>query len=180
MLITGNKKYGLAEQLYKIYPAAKFLSRETGYDLTQKSTQELVAQEALEHDIFINNSALYKFEQVNLLNNVYKIAKEQNHNIFIINIGSTIDRYSKGTDWIYSAEKKALRDYSSSLGKQSVWNNGPKVNLISFGSLSNVQHKHPDRVCMDISVAAQYVKWLVDQPSQFLINEISIDPIQKK
>jgi len=46
--------------------------------------------------------------------------------------------------------------------------------------LSNNQDKHADRTCMDIDLAASYVKWLVEQPNCVSINEISIDPIQVK
>jgi len=179
ILITGNKNFGVAKVLFDLFPEATFISRETGYDLTKKETQKKVAEEILDYNVFINNSALYRFEQTNLLECVYKHCKNKNHEIYIINIGSTIDRFNKGTDWIYSAEKKALRDYANSLSKQSVWENAPKVSLISFGSLSNVQHKHPNRTCIDIEKVGIYVKWLLDQPKDLHIHEISIDPMQK-
>ena len=95
-------------------------------------------------------------------------------------IGSTTDRTSKGTTWLYNAEKKALRDYCNSLGMIGVWHSGPKISYISFGTLSNNQHKHPDRKCLDIDSAAQYIKWLIDQPKYVNINEISIDPMQER
>ena len=98
----------------------------------------------------------------------------------IISIGSTTDRVKKATSWIYNAEKKALRDYSNSLSLTGVWEGGPRVSLISFGSLSNVQDKHPDRICLDIDRAACYIKWLIEQPTDICINEISIDPVQVK
>lgn len=179
LLITGNKNFGVAKELFSIFPKATFISRDTGYDLTKKDIQKKVAEMTLEYDVFINNSALYRFEQTNLLECVYKYCKQKNHNIYIINIGSTIDRFNKGTDWIYSAEKKALRDYTNSLSKQSVWENAPKVSLISFGSLSNVQHKHPNRTCINIEKVSIYIKWLIDQPKDIHVHEISIDPIQK-
>ena len=178
ILFTGNINYGIAKEFYKLYPDTTFISRETDYDLTDKSVQEKVATECLNYDIFVNNSALYRFEQTNLLQCVFKKSKEHKHNLYIINIGSTIDRFNKGTDWIYSAEKKALRDFSDSLSKQSVWTNAPRVTLISFGSLSNVRHKHPDRTCLPISVTAKYIKWLLKQPKELHIHEISIDPVQ--
>lgn len=178
ILITGNKEKGLAKELFKIYPNATFLSRSSGFDLNDKETQEKVSELALNYDIFINNSALYRFNQTNLLHSVFKVSKEANHNIHIVNIGSTVDRYSKGTDWLYAAEKKALQYFSDSLSKMSVWQKAPRVTLISFGSLSNVQEKHPDRACMDIYEAATYVKWLIDQPKHLHINEISLDPLQ--
>ena len=73
-----------------------------------------------------------------------------------------------------------LRDYANSLGLIGVWHSGPKISLISFGTLSNNKDKHPDRICMDIDQAAQYIKWLIDQPKDVNINEISIDPMQER
>jgi NADP-dependent 3-hydroxy acid dehydrogenase YdfG len=114
-----------------------------------------------------------------VLQEVYKAAKDANHNIRIICIGSTTDRTSKASDWIYQQEKKALRNYCNSLGLLGTWSGGPRVTLLSFGTLSNNQHKHPNRTCMDIDVAANYVKWILDQPSDISINELSIDPLQE-
>jgi NADP-dependent 3-hydroxy acid dehydrogenase YdfG len=40
--------------------------------------------------------------------------------------------------------------------------------------------KHPQRQCMDIDTAAEYIKWVIEQPKGLAINEISIDPMQDK
>jgi NADP-dependent 3-hydroxy acid dehydrogenase YdfG len=32
---------------------------------------------------------------------------------------------------------------------------------------------------MDIDRAANYIKWLVEQPTDICVNEISIDPLQE-
>jgi NADP-dependent 3-hydroxy acid dehydrogenase YdfG len=42
-----------------------------------------------------------------------------------------------------------------------------------------VQSKHPDRKCMAIDRAANYIKWLVEQPIDISVNEISVDPLQE-
>ena len=180
MLITGNKNFGLAKELYKIFPDAEFVSRSNGYDLTLLESQLSCAQLALKHPTFINVSALWKFNQTLLLDQVYKLCLEKKHNIHIICIGSTTDRVKNGKVWLYNAEKKALRDYCNTLSLSSVWGNSPKVTYVSFGTLSNNQHKHPDRRCIDINKAANYIKWIVDQPKDISINEISIDPMQEK
>ena len=133
---------------------------------------------SVDYDAVIINSALWKFNQTLLLEAVYKKLKSANKKTLIICIGSTTDRVMKATDWIYNAEKKALRDYANSLGISGVWAKSPRVTLISFGSLSNVQHKHPDRTCMPIEKAAEYVHWLLKQPEGLHVNEISIDPLQ--
>ena len=133
----------------------------------------------MEADVFINCAALWKFNQTVLLDTVYKKCVENKHHPYIICLGSTTDRVKKGGAWLYNAEKKALRDYCNTLGMNGVWGSAPKITLISFGSLSNVQSKHPDRKCMAIDRAANYIKWLVEQPLDICVNEISIDPLQE-
>jgi len=180
MLISGDKTYGLAKSLYALYPDAVFSSRKTGCDLSTEKGRSEFANESLKHDTVVLCSALHNFNQTLLLNLVYKSCAEHNHRPHIITVGSTTDRVKNGKAWIYNAEKKALRDYSNTLGINGVWGTGPKITLISFGSLSNVQHKHPDRKCLDIDLAAEYIKWLIDQPKHLSVNEISIDPMQDK
>ena len=178
MIITGNPKEGVAQALHKLYPNAVFCSRESGYDLTKTDHMFTFANECTKHDIIIINSALWRFHQTVLLDIVYKALRTAKSEAHIVCIGSTTDRTKKGSAWLYNAEKKALRDYSNSLSLLGVWHSGPKTSYISFGTLSNNQHKHPDRVCMNIDQAARYVKWLIEQPKDVNINEISIDPMQ--
>jgi hypothetical protein len=59
-----------------------------------------------------------------------------------------------------------------------VWGDNPRVTLISFGTLSNNQNKHPDRKTMPLEQAAGYIKWLLEQPTNAHINELSVDPLQ--
>jgi NADP-dependent 3-hydroxy acid dehydrogenase YdfG len=178
MLITGNNNSGLAGALAKFYPDAEFVSRTTGFDLSTKVDQERCAELVCNHSVFVNCAALYKFNQTTLLNIVYHKCVLEKHNCHIINIGSTTDRVKKGGAWLYNAEKKALRDYSNTLGLNGVWASGPKVSYISFGTLDNNQEKHPDRKTLNIDTAAEYIKWIVDQPQHLAINELSIDPMQ--
>jgi len=178
ILITGNPTKGLAGSLHALWPNATFVSRSNGWDLTKSNLIENLARMCIEYDVFINNSALWKFHQTLVLETVYKAAKLAKHDLKIVCIGSTTDRTTKGSDWLYQQEKKALRSYCNSLNITGVWSGGPTVSYISFGTLSNNQSKHPDRTCMDIDLAASYVKWVVDQPNGVAINELSIDPIQ--
>lgn len=178
MLISGNPNYGLSKSISKLYPDATFCSRESGYELTKNEDQLRFAELALAHDTIILCSALWKFNQTVLLDAVYKKCMEAKHYPHIVVIGSTTDRVKNGKAWLYNAEKKALRDYSNTLGIGGVWSIAPKISYISFGTLSNNQHKHPERKCMDIDLAAEYIKWLINQPKYVTINEISIDPMQ--
>lgn len=178
VLVSGNPNKGLAQSIAKIYPDAEFVYKSAGCDLTSHDGQLHFANLALNYDVIIINAALWKFQQVVLLDIVHKTLVEHGKQAHIVCIGSTTDRVKKGTMWLYNADKKALRDYSNSLSILGVWDNKPRVSYISFGTLSNNQHKHPDRICMDIDVAASYIKWIIDQPAELHINELSIDPVQ--
>lgn len=178
ILITGNPNIGLARSLYKLYPDATFVSRSNGFDLTTSEGQKKLVNLVNEYNIIINSSALFKFNQSVLLDQIYKRCIELQIRPYIINIGSTTDRVKNGKAWLYNAEKKALRDYSNTLGINGVWSTGPKITYVSFGTLSNNQNKHPDRKCLDIDNAANFIKWLIDQPVDLCINEISVDPLQ--
>ena len=180
MLIAGNKNYGLGQALYKLYPDAVYCSRSSGYDLTVSTDQHKFSEQVKDHNTIILCSALHNFNQTVLLDKVYQECVKQNHRPQIICIGSTTDRLSDGRPWLYNAEKKALRDYCNTLSLGGVWKDRPKITYVSFGTMSNNQHKHPDRKCLDIDQAAAYVKWIVDQPRDVGINEISIDPMQEQ
>lgn len=180
ILVAGNSEYGLAESIKNSLQDhdVTFLSRSHGYDLTKAEQQTRFAEAAVEHDVVILCSALWKFNQTLLLDATYKKLKAENKRSLIICIGSTTDRVKKATEWLYNAEKKALRDYANSLGLNGVWNGGPRVTYISFGTLSNVQAKHPGRKTIAIEKAGDYVRWILEQPAGLHINEVSIDPIQ--
>ena len=180
MIITGNPKEGLAEALYKLYPKAVFCSRTTGYDLTNTDHMFSFANECTKHDEIIINSALWRFHQTVLLDLVYKAVYNAKKKAHIVCIGSTTDRTKKGQAWLYSAEKKALRDYCNSLSLVAVWHSGPKVSYLSLGTLDNNQEKHPTRSTLRRDTAAYYIKWLLEQPEDVNINEISIDPMQER
>lgn len=181
ILVAGNPTYGLAQAINSELKEHEvtFVSRTThAWDLTKSEKQQEFANLSVDYDVVILNSALWKFNQTLLLEAVYKKLKAENKRTLIICIGSTTDRVNKATDWLYNAEKKALRDFANSLSLAGVWSNGPRVTLISFGTLSNVQHKHPDRKTMPIEKAAQYIRWILEQPADLHLNEISVDPVQ--
>jgi hypothetical protein len=178
MLVAGNSNYGVGQALFKIYPNAIYCSRSSGYDLTNSIDQERFCDLVCDHKTIIICSALHNFNQTVLLEKVYQRCAKNNHTPHIICIGSTTDRLSDGKPWLYNAEKKALRDYCNTLALGGVWRDRAKITYISLGTMSNNQHKHPDRKCLDIDSAASYIKWIIEQPANINVNEISIDPMQ--
>jgi short-subunit dehydrogenase len=180
ILISGNDHFGLSAAIGKLYPGQMtFASRANNYDLCTDLGRDAFSELSKQMDVVIINAALYRFQQTVLLEAVSKVCRASGANPHIITIGSTADRMKNGRPWLYSAEKKALRDYSNTLSIGGVWTPGlPKVTYVSFGTLSNNAEKHPDRTCMDMDEAAKYIKWIISQPEYININEISIDPMQ--
>lgn len=178
-MCTGNPNFGVASEIVKRWPHAEIVGRETwGYDLTQPSYQNKIAEKALLYDVFINSSALWRFNQTMLLDTVYKSARKARKRMHIVSIGSTTDRSTKGSDWIYQQEKKALRSTANAQGMQSIWGGGPRVSYVTFGTLENNAHKHPGRRLMTLSEAVDCIEYVINAPEHLNVNELSVDPIQ--
>ncbi len=181
VLMTGNPTYGLAEKFSIVNTQTDFASRTNDYDLCTKQGRVKIAQSSLKYDVFINSSALYQFNQSLVLETVWKKWQEENKKGLIINIGSTVDRSTKGAEWIYPQEKKALKSMSHQYAMLGIWgDSGIRVSYISFGSLETkkVHEKHPDRKLMNVVQAAEYIQWVIDSPININVNELHMDPIQ--
>ena len=184
ILITGKREYGVASALHKIYPGAMFISRnETGHDLCERSVHQEIADLSLEYDVFINCSALWRFNQTLLLQAVFQKCHDERHAIHIINIGSTIERVTKGRVSNYAHDKEALKNQSHEYAVSYVWNPKilPRSTYISFGTMPTPSaiEKNPTRNTISLSEVANYIKWIIDQPVRLHIHEIAIDPVQR-
>ena len=115
-----------------------------------------------------------------LLDVVYKNALKSLKRLHIVSLGSTTDRTTKGADWHYQQEKKALKSTSNALGLKSVWTGGPKVTYVSFGTLENNAHKHPGRQIMTLSEAVDLIEYTITMPYHLNVAELIVDPIQHK
>ena len=184
ILITGKREYGVAGALLKHYPRATLIGRnESDQDLCERDVQKDVAETALEYDVFINCSALWRFNQTLLLQEVFKRCHEERHPIHIINIGSTIERVTKGRVSNYAHDKEALKNQSHEYAVSYVWNPNilPRSTYISFGTMPTPGsiEKHPNRNKISLSEVAGYIKWIIDQPVHLHVHEIAIDPVQR-
>ena len=188
ILITGSRKYGLCEAMCNLFDTMPHIyeyetaSRSNGYQLDTSEGQHKLAEYYINgnFDIFINNSAIWKFQQVMIAESIFnamEIAERKGH---IINIGSTADTGVKGRSWRYPTEKKALKAYNRDLTYKAMGGSNIKTTLISPGSLttSSVMKKHPDRKLIDVEYIAELVIWAINQPEYINVNELSIDPIQ--
>lgn len=187
ILITGSRNYGLCEAMCNLFDTMPDIeyetaSRSNGYHLEKSDGQKKLAEKYIEgdFDIFINNSALWKFHQVMIAETICNAMEEANRDGHIINIGSTADTGVKGRTWRYPTEKKALKAYNRDLTYRTMGGSNIKTTLISPGSLttSSVAKKHPDRKLIDVEYIAELVVWTINQPKYINVNELSIDPIQ--
>lgn len=181
MLIAGNPDYGLSKSVKVYFPDAVFLSRSTGFDLTDKTIQKKVAEESLNYDVFISVSCLHGFHQTLLVQEIIKKWNEKNHQGYLIALGSSADTPIKGTDWIYPVEKKSLRAYCRQISQMSAGENEKrfKITYLSPGNLHTpVQDaKLPNLKKLDCDYVASVIKWLVEQPSIVNISELCLDRI---
>jgi len=187
ILITGSRKYGLCEAMCNLFDTMPDIeyetaSRSNGYHLDTSEGQRKLAEYYIKgnFDIFINNSAIWKFQQVMIVECVFNAMEEADRKGHIINIGSTADTGVKGRTWRYPTEKKALKAYNRDLTYKAMGGSNIKTTLISPGSLTttSVMKKHPDRKLIDVEYIAELVVWTINQPEYINVNELSIDPIQ--
>jgi hypothetical protein len=188
ILITGSRNYGLCKaicDLFDTIPDIEYetASRSNGYNLDNTEAHTKLANYYVDgdFDIFINNSAIWKFHQTLILESVFTAIEEDSRkDAHIISIGSTADTGVKGRTWRYPTEKKALKAYNRDLTYMAMGGSNIKTTLISPGSLTtpSVMKKHPDRKLIDVEYVAEVVLWVLNQPEYINVNEVSIDPIQ--
>ena len=91
ILITGSRTYGLCEAICNLFDTMPDIEYETasrinGYFLDTSEGQKKLAESYIEgnFDIFINNSAIWKFQQVMIVESVYNTMEEANRKGHII------------------------------------------------------------------------------------------------
>lgn len=183
MLVIGNKNYGLANSIAKLYPDAVYMSRTTGYNLGKREVRELVAKESVNHEVVLIVSALGDFSQVMLAEAIAKEWWSSNHKGYLIALGSSADTPVKGSKWIYPVEKKALRSYMRQLSQAASSDTPPnwKITYVSPGNMHTPRQdeKMPDTKKLETDYVAGIIKWLIDQPPIVNISELCLDRIQK-
>lgn len=184
ILVAGNNNYGLAKSLHDLYPTAKFLSRSSGYNLGKHEVRNDVALMSLEYDVVLLVSALGEFKQTLLAETIVKQWVENDHNGYLIVLGSSADTPVKGTAWVYPAEKKALRAYTRQLSQAVSSDNPPKwrTTYLSPGNMHTPKQdeKMPNTPKLDTEYVANIIDWLIKQPADINISELCLDRIQKK
>jgi len=183
MLVIGNKEYGLAESIAKLYPHAEYYSRSSGYNMGKRDVRQQASGKSLDHDVVILCSALGDFSQVLLAEAIAKEWVKNNHQGYLIAVGSSADTPVKGSQWIYPVEKRALRAYMRQLSQACSSDTPPacKTTYIAPGNMHTPRQdeKMPDTLKLDTDYVAGVIKWLIDQPHNVNISELCLDRIQK-
>lgn len=186
IIVSGNKNHGVAAGIHTVMEKdydITFCSRKTGYDLTTDDGRNRFVDLSLNHDVFINNAALWKFNQTLLLESVWKAWHESGKKGHIINLGSTADRQIYGGNWLYPAEKNALKHQSLSQSMSAISGSKIKVTYLGYGYVKTpkIEEKHPGKNKHDPIEIAKIIKWIIEYPVDTSnIIEISLDPIQYK
>lgn len=187
IVVSGNSKYGLAQSLKVKFPDAVFFSRsESNSNFTSSAELKKFAELSLIYNTYISCSCLYNFNQTLLLEAVAKCWLKNGHRGQIIVIGSSADSPVKGTDWLYPIEKKSLKAYCRNLSLMTLGGHdskpcGFRITYLSPGYLNTpkANEKYPDIKKLDTDYIADLIHWLLEQPINININEISLDPIQE-
>ena len=187
IIISGNKNYGLGTSFYKVFPDADFFSRTNGeWDFQDAEQIKKFADKSLDYDVYISCSYVPYFKQLLLLASVVKRWYDNKKRGQIIVIGSTADWSTKV--WLYPTEKKALRDYCRRYGSMAAGGgpdlypgSGIRITYVAPGmiDLPKQREKHGERLAkLDPDYIVGVCKWLLDQPENINIYDISMEPVQ--
>ena len=185
VLITGNREKDLCkittELLEAIGYTVETLSRKTDWDLGNWEVIPKIIEKANDFDIFINMFANWRFNASLISYYLFKDWESKKFNDrFILNIGSTTDRVKRAKTNLYHYEKLAFREISNGLSMAGVWaKDTPRMTLLSVGTMDNRADNNPGRKTLNMDKVAGYILWILQQPKDIHVNELSIDPMQK-
>lgn len=183
--MTGNGREGLAKAFKKIYPDVRLESRSEGQKLDLKlvGNQNFFAQESLGYDVFINNSYIHHFTQLELCRKVWTKWMENKKAGLIINIGSSAADLVRPDNRFYPTSKRALEDYSRQLYLYSNWANSKiRVSCINFGGIDTEEtlKKWPHFSHLDVNYCAMVLDFVLKIPDNYNMDFLQLTPIQPK
>lgn len=207
MLIqNGAEVYGLARSVNKLKKLQKDLGAKfhpVEMDVTDSNSIEVWVEKTFSKkhapDILINNAGLAYFanvedlkieeweQMINVnLNGIFYLTrlivplmKENENTCHIINIASIAGLLGNPTLTGYNASKFAVRGFSEALFKE-VRYDGIKVSCIFPGSIATGFFSESHENMMQPEEIADVVKFLLSTSDNFLINEITMRPLNPK
>ena len=170
ILCSGNPNDPtIASAINKIFSAADFASRATGYDLRfwDPGSESYFREQITKYNVFINCSFICGGGQLALLEATHQ--EWANHNIVghIINIGSTAEW--QGIDSMYptySIQKRSLRDRSLQLNGVS----NIKTTHIIVGGINDNKPEHAN--WLELDHIASVIDWVLTHPRKIPLLQI--------
>jgi short-subunit dehydrogenase involved in D-alanine esterification of teichoic acids len=173
--ITGHTD-GLGQSIYNLLKTNYTtigMSRTNGYDVSNTSQ---IINNVLDCDVFINNT-YYKETQTELLETLFNLWKDSNK--IIINLNSSCVYHSSEWAPIYAESKKKLRNKMWELVESHPNKKLRVVNI--YPSTLDTHNGYNEYTKIDVNYISKTIEWLINQPAEIEIREISIYPtIQKK
>lgn len=168
IVITGHTS-GLGKALYDSLSERHDvlgLSRQNGYDLSVDLYPFLVDN----FDVYINN-AYHGYAQVDLLYQMFD--KNKYRKCTIINIGSVSADGNRDSVNEYAVHKSALEKACSQL---QLIDSECKVVHLKLGRMNTPMTDHKkDYPRMDTAHIANTIEWIMNQPSDILIKNLTLD-----
>ena len=179
ILVAGNPNYGIAKAIAERWPVADFASRSNDYDLCDEQARQSFAEKSLQYDVVICCSALWRFQQSLVLDQVWKLWDQRGKKGQIICLGSTADLGARSSNWLYPVEKKALKALCRNLSLCAQKGGGIRVNYLTLGYVDTpkTESKHPGKNKLTSGYVVDLIEWILSQPPGLNVNEISIDPM---
>lgn len=187
IIVSGNKHYGLSQCLFETFPMADFFSRANGFDFLNDKCIRDFATKSLNYDVYISCSYIPNFGQINLLKGVYEAWEKKSKKGRMIVFGSTADWGIRV--WSYPTEKRALKDFCRRYGSNGSGGgpnlhkgNGILITYIAPGmiDLPRQREKFGEEMAkVDPYYLTSIVEWILKQPENINIYDISMDPVQQ-
>lgn len=185
VLITGNRTKDLTKYVAKLLEDNSYevdtVSRSNSWDLGNTEVIPDFINLLDKYDIFVNMFANWRFNASLLTYYIFQDWQKKKYgDRRIITIGSTTDRVKRAKTNLYHYEKLALRELSNGLAMSGVWDkDSPLVTHISFGTMDNRADQNPGRKTLDMQKISEYILWVLQQPKEMHVNELSVDPVQR-
>jgi NADP-dependent 3-hydroxy acid dehydrogenase YdfG len=168
IVITGHTS-GLGKTLYNILSKdheVVGLSRQNGYDLSKNLDAFLVD----DFDVYINN-AYYDYSQTTLLYKLFE--KNKYRDCAVINVGSVSADGNRDMVNEYAVHKASLEKACLQL---QLIDTSCKVVHLKLGRMNTPMTDHRrEYPRMETNYIANTVEWLMNQPKDILIKNLTID-----
>jgi NADP-dependent 3-hydroxy acid dehydrogenase YdfG len=170
--ITGHTS-GIGRALTKVFPDFRGYSRSTGYDISHAVVQDIIVQDSLDCEIFINNAAC-GFSQTTLLYKVWENWKTENR--IIVCIGSDAADYNSTSARPYNIHKVSLEHACLQLHHSKM---PCKVIHVKPSYVDTPRVAHIDTPKIESVELAEYIKTLTELKGSMWVPNITVYPVPK-